>query len=183
MSFFDKLKKGVTDAGAKAINTVEANRLKGVISKNNEQIEFLYAEIGKKVFSEYHSQSLQLNEPIENDIKQIYSIIAENKQLETDIKAIWNQKDCVCGKSVPLDAKFCSACGHRFNLIAIPEGSHAVELIDASSNVVIESDASSNRIKDSEKKPVIEGATNICPNCDMEVEPDAKFCGDCGHML
>jgi predicted Zn-ribbon and HTH transcriptional regulator len=178
VSFLDKFKKGVTEAGAKAINTVETNRLKATISKNNGQINMLYTEMGKKIFNEYHNQPSPLFELIENEIKQVQTLFAENKQLEIDIKTIWNTKDCTCGKSVALDAKFCSACGHRFNLVTIPEGTPETEILEITHEPNTSRDTKFQR----DHNDSIDSSI-ICPNCDTEVESDAKFCGDCGQML
>ncbi|GAB6992330.1 hypothetical protein [Paenibacillus pini] len=48
MSFFDKLKSGVTEAGNKAKNAVEINRLKMQNSSKQKEIEHSYQQIGKR---------------------------------------------------------------------------------------------------------------------------------------
>lgn len=179
VSLFDKLKQGVSEAGTKAINVVEANRLKASISKNNEQIHSLYTEIGKKVFSGYNNQQFH-SAMVEDEIKQIQALYNHNRQLDIDIKAIWNEKECPCGNSVSLDAKFCSNCGHRFNLVTIEETPNAPVILEQSQQLTVTTPAREVSFSDSAANTNI---TGICPNCDSEIEADSKFCGECGHML
>ena len=129
MSLFNKLKKGVTDAGNVAKSTVESNRLKAQISKHQTDIHSLYFEIGKKVFSAASSEQPVNVQLVEEEINLIQENLTSIKQLEINIKAIWNEKECLCGKLVPLDAKFCPACGHKFTAkpVSTPVDSKEVE--------------------------------------------------------
>lgn len=155
MSFFDKFKKGVADAGTMAKVTVEINRLKLQISNKKKEIQEHYLQIGEAVFRiRQEGESDQKLEAIDNWCNQILSVQANIKELELKIKELSNEKTCECGKVLPLDAKFCVSCGHKFE-----EG--------VMENIV---------------EPVlIEPAK--CPSCHQDIQDDSKFCGSCGCTL
>ncbi|WP_462410833.1 zinc-ribbon domain-containing protein [Neobacillus sp. Marseille-QA0830] len=182
MSIFNKLKQGVSEAGTKAINTVEANRLKSQIGKNNDLIQSLFTEIGRKVFSEYHNPQIQIGNLVDVEVNQIHELLSLNGQLEIDIKAIWNQKQCTCGNLVALDAKFCSACGTRFNTIQINEQEASLILEQPGENMETVSLGLTGTLND-KPSPQESNDSIFCPNCDAEIEADSKFCGECGHMM
>ncbi|WP_018757469.1 zinc ribbon domain-containing protein [Paenibacillus terrigena] len=154
MSFLDKFKKGVAEAGTLAKVTVEVNRLKLQISNKRKEIQEYYLKIGEAMF--------QIRQEEESDAKltsidewcaQILSIQADMKDLELKIKELSNEKTCACGKVLPLDAKFCVSCGHKFEEVIV---------------VTLE--------------PELE-ETATCPSCHQSVQNDAKFCGSCGYTL
>jgi rRNA maturation endonuclease Nob1 len=154
MGFLDKLKEGATKAADKAKETVEVTRLNTQISGKKRDIERSYAKIGETVFQAYADGDLSAAEPEIQTLSQ--DIIGWQKEiaaLEQKIKEVKNEKDCVCGKVVPLDAKFCQGCGHKFEEPVQPVGA-AVTVVQAN-----------------------------CPSCASVIEEDARFCGNCGHTL
>jgi hypothetical protein len=50
LSFLDKMKKGLTEAGSKAKEMVDVGRLSLQIDHKRKEIEQLYAKIGEKTF-------------------------------------------------------------------------------------------------------------------------------------
>jgi rRNA maturation endonuclease Nob1 len=154
MGFLDKLKEGATKAADKAKETVEVTRLNTQISGKKRDIERGYAKIGETVFQAYADGDLSAAEPEIQTLSQ--DIIGWQKEiaaLEQKIKEVKNEKDCVCGKVVPLDAKFCQGCGHKFEEPVQPVAA-AVTVVQAN-----------------------------CPSCASVIEEDARFCGNCGHTL
>lgn len=166
MSIFNKLTKGVADAGNKAKLTIETTKLKGQISKNNEEILKYYQAIGQEVYKLHNAQQITLNDELASKVTSINELLATNANIEKDIKVIWNEKDCTCGQIVSLDTKFCPTCGYHF-----PEQAPLIhELEDAT--VVLGSD-SPNETKNN----------LICSHCDADLAPEAKFCGACGTVI
>ncbi|MFP3390052.1 zinc ribbon domain-containing protein [Brevibacillus sp. SIMBA_040] len=117
MSFLDKLKQGVTDAGQKAKTVVEINRLKLQAQDLQKQIEEKQAKIGEIVFARFsQNQAVTATPEIEGYCDEIVTIQGEIKQLQIKIKELNNEKECDCGKIVALETKFCPACGHQFSV-------------------------------------------------------------------
>ncbi|MEC0240772.1 zinc ribbon domain-containing protein [Paenibacillus dokdonensis] len=114
MSFFDKLKSGVAEAGNKAKIAVEVNRLKMQNSSKQKEIEQEYQHIGKMVFDALERESMcspEQLQPMVNRIVQLQDEIQLNLQ---QINAIADEKKCTCGHTVPVAARFCPECGHQF---------------------------------------------------------------------
>lgn len=64
MSFFDKMKKGVTDAGSKAKSLVEVNKFRLNIQSLEAEIQERYKRIGQTV---YQSTSGEIGSETELD--------------------------------------------------------------------------------------------------------------------
>ncbi|XID92898.1 zinc ribbon domain-containing protein [Paenibacillaceae bacterium WGS1546] len=115
MSFMDKVKSGFSEAGSKAKIVVEVNKLKLQISNKQKEIEKLYQHIGREFFLNAVGRNAEGAEADYQssiaDIVRLENEIAENQK---QIKILSNEKDCVCGKPAPLDARFCPSCGHTF---------------------------------------------------------------------
>ncbi|RNB92427.1 zinc ribbon domain-containing protein [Brevibacillus fluminis] len=117
MSIFDKLKQGVNDAGQKAKAAVEQNRIKAQIQASQKQIEEKQTFIGGIVYRQYeheHDSTSSLPPAVETACQEIAQLQVEIKELDRKLKELNNEKDCTCGKVVPLDTKFCPFCGHPF---------------------------------------------------------------------
>ncbi|MBP1964439.1 hypothetical protein [Paenibacillus aceris] len=115
MSFFDKVKQGASDAAKKAQQTVELTKLKAQLSSKEKEIEKFYTLIGESVYAAYISgDSARSGEIVERFSQGIDAVKQEIAVLEQKIIEVRNEKECVCGKVVVADTKFCSACGHQF---------------------------------------------------------------------
>ncbi|NOV02118.1 hypothetical protein [Paenibacillus planticolens] len=115
MSFFDKVKQGASDAAKKAQQTVELTKLKAQISSKEKEIEKFYHLIGESVYAAHVSGSLdRTGEIVERFSHGIEAVKQEIAVLEQKVIEVRNEKECVCGKVVVADTKFCSACGHPF---------------------------------------------------------------------
>lgn len=120
MSFFDKLKSGVTEAGNKAKIAVEVNRLKMQNSSKQREIEERYQEIGKSVFQSLTNKDQVLNdEQLESLVQDILTLKDEIQKNQEQIGYVGDQKECACGEKVLMTARYCPACGHAFEVIDI----------------------------------------------------------------
>lgn len=121
MSFFDKLKTGVTEAGNKAKNAVEVNRLKLQNHGKQKEIEQQYMEIGRAVFeSMKHRESVDTT-ALQPAYEQIIKLQEEIQLNQLQIAAISDEKQCGCGQLVPVQARFCPGCGHHFAEVMVVE--------------------------------------------------------------
>lgn len=121
MSFFDKLKSGVSEAGSKAKVLVEINKLKLInVGKQNE-INGLYKEIGEKVtLAAELGQELQLVY-FSEQLEKIAMLKTEIEQNQLKISNLSDEKQCPsCNRSLPIDAKACPSCNTSF-LIEEPQ--------------------------------------------------------------
>ncbi|OCT13409.1 hypothetical protein A8709_17510 [Paenibacillus pectinilyticus] len=115
MSFFDKVKQGASDAAKKAQQTVEITRLKTQISSKEREIDKIYKLIGESVYTSSLASDFSRVEANVTDYCQgITQIKEEISEIELKITEVRNEKECVCGKVVVADTKFCSSCGHHF---------------------------------------------------------------------
>lgn len=115
MGFLDKVKSGLNDAGNKAKTLVDVNRLKLQNSTKRKEIEELQQQIGQIVFEAAVGRRPEAGigelQPRYDRIIALEQEIQENKK---QIQILSDEKECVCGKTVPLEARFCSACGRTF---------------------------------------------------------------------
>ncbi|WP_442601522.1 zinc ribbon domain-containing protein [Paenibacillus sp. KN14-4R] len=115
MSFFGKVKEGAAKAAEKAKETVELTRLSAQISSKKKEIDKLNQSIGETVFQAYLSEDFLSSEPSVIALcRQITDVNQEITALEQKIKELKNEKDCVCGASLPVDTNFCPTCGYKF---------------------------------------------------------------------
>lgn len=123
MSFFDKLKSGVAEAGNKAKIAVEVNRLKMQNSTKQKEIDQEYQHIGKMVFdSLQRGEGVCSPEHLQPMVERIVQLQDEIQLNLHQINVIADEKKCVCGHTVPIAARFCPECGHQFVEIEKQEG-------------------------------------------------------------
>jgi len=116
MSFMDKMKSGISEAGSKAKTIVEVNKLKLNNSNKQKEIEKLYQNIGRLFFLNAVGRLEDVAESdYQSDVAEIVRLENEIEANKKQIKTLTNEKDCVCGKASPLDARFCPSCGHTFS--------------------------------------------------------------------
>lgn len=116
MSFFGKVKQGASEAAKKAQQTVEITRLKTQISSKEKEIEKNYSLIGEAVYNAFVAGDLSQSENnVTEFCRGIFSLKQEITVLELKIIEVRNEKECVCGKVVLADTKFCPGCGHKFD--------------------------------------------------------------------
>lgn len=114
-NFFDKVKKGVSDAGSKAKTMVDINKLKSQISQINREIDEEYKKIGQIVFNSFKDESIDdSNEKIEEKCNAIIKKLEDIDRINEEILQLTNERKCTCGASISMDAKFCPSCGNKF---------------------------------------------------------------------
>lgn len=155
--FFDKLKQGASKVTDKAQQTVEITRISTQISLKKKEMDKRITLIGEAVFNAYCQDTLLQQESLIGQIsEEIVMIQNEILSLELKIKEIKNEKNCMCGKVMPLESKFCPSCGNKFD-----EPTTSLD-VDPS---------------EQEKFDL------RCPSCHEYMEKDAKFCGNCGYQV
>lgn len=121
MSFFDKFKAGVSDAGNKAKILVEVNKLKLQNSGKKSDINEQLLEIGKAVYEAAEAgQWPPDRESIQAYVAKIQELKFEIEQNQLQIANLTDEKVCrSCGNSSAINAKFCSHCGKTFEVIQV----------------------------------------------------------------
>lgn len=118
MSFMDKFKAGVVEAGSKAKTLVDINRLKLQNNGKKSDIEQQYQEIGKFVFDSIEEGNWPpRKEQLAPQIQQILQLKWEIEQNLLQIKNLGDEKACKsCGTQVSINDRFCSKCGYTFEI-------------------------------------------------------------------
>lgn len=170
-SIFDKIKQGASEAGKQAKIAVEVNRLKMQVNMKQKEMDEKYMEIGKSV---YQAQQTGINnhEELVGYFSQVAAIQDEITGILKKIDEFRNGKECVCGNTVDLDAKFCANCGYRFPEVT-PGNQCACGCVVEPGCKFCPSCGSV--IQDS--KPA-----NQC-SCGCILEPGCKFCPSCGSRM
>ncbi|AZS13704.1 zinc ribbon domain-containing protein [Paenibacillus lutimineralis] len=160
MGIFDKLKDGAAKAADLAKDSVEIAKINSQISSKRKEIEKSYLLIGKEVYEAYTKKQLDtLESLVQEQSNLIHGLEEEVEQLEYKIREIKDEKECVCGRVVPMDTKFCPSCGHQFEEIT--------------KLVPVEEEAASEVL-------VIQ---KHCGTCHTVVNETDLFCEKCGNRL
>ncbi len=120
--FLDKLKQGATEASKKAQVTIEINKIRSQIQGHEQTIQTSLYEIGKLVYSSFEHDNFAENESeIFSSCRDISSIKKDILMLEYKIKELRDEKECpTCASICTSETKFCSNCGHSFQVEAPP---------------------------------------------------------------
>lgn len=162
--FFDKLKEGIDKVSIKVKETIEINKIKGQISKIQEQKKRAFEELGSIVYEMLNSDNLdteKLKEKTEA-IKEFERQIKEKEQeimefqtkAQKEIEGLKSIHKCECGAVIPEGSKFCVKCGKK------------IEIIEEQT------------VKSEQK-------TETAPHCECGavIPLGAKFCIKCGRSL
>ncbi|PZD94417.1 zinc ribbon domain-containing protein [Paenibacillus sambharensis] len=121
MSFMDKFKSGVKEAGNKAKIVVEVNRLKMQNSSKQGEIDKHLQEIGRMVYEAETSGggTAGLNADLAvrwAPLVDRVNVLKEEIQANLlEIRLITNEKSCPkCGYKAAADTQFCAQCGSDF---------------------------------------------------------------------
>lgn len=175
VGFFDKLKESASKAADKAKDSVEVVRLNSQISAKRGEIEKLYSQIGRTVFQAHAADNLSsAQELIQESSESIIALQQEIVQLENKIRIIKEEKDCVCGQVLPLEAKFCSTCGHKFEEKGEEPVAGRLEVI-APPPVVDELEPIGTEEASETSK--------ACPSCETPLGESDRFCENCGTSV
>lgn len=118
MSFLDKFKAGVAEAGNKAKNVVEINRLKMQNNSMHSEIARQYEAMGKIVFDSMEQGTWPVSkEQMSANIERIQELQLAIEQNLLHIANINDSKTCkACGATNNVEAKFCNHCGHTYEI-------------------------------------------------------------------
>lgn len=162
--FFDKLKEGIDKVSIKAKETIEINKIKGQISKIQEQKRKAFEELGSIVYEMLNSETLDIEklkekaEAIKDFDRQIKEkekeIIEVQTKAQQEIEGLKSLNKCECGAIIPEGSKFCVKCGKK---VEIKEEETA--------------------------KPEQKSETALRCECGAVIPPGAKFCVKCGRQL
>lgn len=182
MGFFNKIKESAAKAADKAKDSVEVVRLNSQIAVKRKEIERLYMQIGEAVFEAYQVNELSNAEQlIHNNSQFIIALQNEIEEIEVKVRALKDEKDCVCGQVLPLDAKFCSSCGHKFELqaavVVAEEVVDAIPVAELNDNgqaeaVIVEEVVEADNAAHSKTQ---------CSACQSELQLGDQFCENCGE--
>ncbi|MFC4302685.1 zinc-ribbon domain-containing protein [Cohnella boryungensis] len=187
MSFFkkitDSVSKGVTTATEKAQQTVEITKLNSQISGKRKEIDKLYAMIGESVYEGFLAHDLSTAEAkVMPRCEEISRIQEEIVALDARIKSIRNEKDCVCGKRVSEDTRFCPSCGHPFPApepVVPEEEPIQAEPQPADEEAAEEAGATAVELEKSEASRADQ--RQVCVNCGTPLYGDSHYCPACGQ--
>lgn len=118
MDFFNKVGETITNKGKdvarKAKDIAEINNLNAQIAVQEEIIQNVYSEIGRKF---YEDNKDKVNMPYQEQCQQIKDAFAEIETLKTTIQTLKGIQVCPkCGAEVKDEAVFCSMCGEKINV-------------------------------------------------------------------
>ena len=116
MDFFAKLSKKASETyqftKEKATNLSEELKMKGKINELKENVEDLYIEIGKNVYSELKEGKDVAEEDILNKCNEISEKNDEISKLKEKLLTLKKMKTCPhCGAKIDKDDLYCSKCG------------------------------------------------------------------------
>lgn len=162
MSLFDKMKKGVSDAGSKAKTLVEVNKFRLNIQSLEAEIQERYKKIGQSVFestSDEIGSEPTLDQKEKGNIMQVCQEIRSRQleivELNKKILELNNQKHCdKCGRVNQAEVKYCSECGHEFTQVV------TIDVVAA--------------------QTTMESTAITCWKCHEPLSQNDRFCGKCG---
>ncbi len=136
MSFFNKVKAGVSEAGNKAKTVVDINRLKLQNNGKQNEIDQQYQVMGKLLFEAVTQGAGPLpSEQIETNITRILELKSEIDINLRQIAELSDEKKCKsCGINVALDVKFCPSCGATFDVAKEPIKEESIKNVTSSSS-------------------------------------------------
>ena len=116
MNILQRIKDGANRATEKAQGAVEVGKLNGQIAEVEKEMELHYVEMGRAFYEGYRAEDLTLAErEMIKHSKACDALQKEIDEIRGRIAELKNEKLCICGRTVELDANFCPACGRNLN--------------------------------------------------------------------
>lgn len=158
MAFFDnmgkKLGEAAQAAAKKSGELVEVTKLNVNINSEEDKMQKLYNQIGKKVYDKYSSTGAADEDFIE-DCEAIKVHEQTVKSLRDKILEVKSMKACVgCGAELERNQIFCSKCGTRNE---VPQAAEPAQ----------------------QTAP----ASVTCPACGAVLQTGSVFCTNCGSKV
>lgn len=158
MAFFDNMGKKIGEAAQAAAKKsgelVEVTKLNVNINSEEDKMQKLYNQIGKKVYDKY-SETGAADADFVEDCESIKVHDQNVKNLKEKILEVKSMKQCVgCGSELEKNQIFCSKCGTRNEI------QQAAEPAQQASQ-----------------------ATVSCPACGATLQAGSVFCTNCGSKI
>ena len=146
MDFFSKLSKKASETyqftKEKASNISEELKIKGKINEYKQNIEELYLNIGKKVYTELKDGKTVAEEEILEKCDQISNANDEISKLKDKLLTLRKVKTCPnCGAKLDSDDLYCSKCGKeqpKVENVEVkkeePENTKEADVVDVTDN-------------------------------------------------
>ncbi len=117
MAFFDDLSRKAKEAAQgvakKSGELVEVTKLNVSISSEEDKIKKIYAQIGKKIYESYRSDSSNAG-VFTQECEKIDEYNKNIEEMKNKILDIKNIKECTqCGIELKKDSAFCPKCGAK----------------------------------------------------------------------
>lgn len=166
MKKVEEISKKVGSTATTTYNTVadksgkliEETKLKISISEKQTEIDEIFEEVGRTVYTMYKDGE-DVGKEFTKEAKKVDKIYEEIENMNKKILLNKGLRICEsCGETIPSDSKFCVECGEKQKPVKIKEEKKVV----------------------AKEEPVVE---KVCPECGQVFEPTAKFCSKCGHKF
>lgn len=109
---------------------VELSKIKLAISTTNAEISANYKLLGELVYLGQKEEAEADSEKIAETIEKIDALCEKLSSLEATLAELKNEKICPnCGKSNPLDQRYCGNCGMHFETSSDAEVISDVEIL------------------------------------------------------
>lgn len=110
--FVEKIKKMVGKTAKKAAkvsgDAVDYTKLKIKLSGINDELDELYAKIGRIVYEHDETQNTDII------CEAIETLRKEKEEVKEKMEAFSNKKSCgFCGNKIDSDSKYCPSCGRE----------------------------------------------------------------------
>jgi RNA polymerase subunit RPABC4/transcription elongation factor Spt4 len=114
MNFLQRIKDGASRVSEKAQSSVEIGKLNGHISDIERDMELEFMKMGKLFFDGYRLRDMSVAEGKMVELSKLCLKHQEQiDEIRFKIAELKNERLCVCGNVVSLDANFCPKCGQK----------------------------------------------------------------------
>lgn len=114
MNFLQRIKDSASRVSEKAQSSVEIGKLNGHISDIEREMELEFMKMGQLFYEGYRSRDMSVAEGKMVELSKVCLKHQEQiDELRHRIAELKNERLCVCGNVVALDANFCPKCGHK----------------------------------------------------------------------
>ncbi|AIQ44865.1 hypothetical protein R70723_02320 [Paenibacillus sp. FSL R7-0273] len=114
MNFLQRIKDSASRVSEKAQSSVEVSKLNGHISDIEREMELEFMKMGQLFYEGYRSRDMSVAEGKMVELaKGCLKHQEQIDELRHRIAELKNERLCVCGNVVALDANFCPKCGHK----------------------------------------------------------------------
>lgn len=129
MNFLQRIKDGASRVSEKAQSSVEVGKLNGHISDIEREMELEFMKMGKLFYDGYRLRDMSVAEGKMVELSKLCLRHQEQiDELRFKIAELKNERLCVCGNVVALDANFCPNCGQKLEELAPKKEAPAVTI-------------------------------------------------------